>query len=120
MEKNGGAALREYWDKISDEVKNDSVNEQPKDVDTHQSIFPTHLRILFVNCLADYTVNLYGLHPSENQLKNISKSAIALVPSLASKCSNNETVIFDSINLNLKFLRYKFHCSMQYLFFRTY
>lgn len=95
VENNGGAVIFEHLDKIRDDAEDSATNELPNDSsDTRQNVLPNDLRILFVNCLADYTVNLFGMNPTDDRLKNIACSAIALVPSLASKHSNSETVIF--------------------------
>lgn len=96
IEKNGGAALFDYLDQMNDDAVDSAMNElsiNPANDNTTQNILPNHLRIAFVNCLADYTVKLYGLSPTDDRLKNIAHSAVALIPSLASKCSESEIVI---------------------------
>lgn len=93
IEENGGARVFEHLD---NEAENSAINQfqiESDVVNTHPSILPNDLRITFVNCLADYTINVYGLSPTDVQLKNIAHSAIALVPPLASKCSDSEIVI---------------------------
>lgn len=103
IERNGAERVLEYLNRKCDDTENDGINELPVDKDDVQNVLPVELRINFVNCLADYTVSLFGLHPTENQLKNIAQSAIALVPSLASKGSGSEIVI-----ISLKFNCYMF------------
>lgn len=93
VENNGGASVFEYLNQTHNEA---DVNEVSIDTDTGSSngnVLPTDLRILFVNCLADYTASLFGLRPTDDRLKNIAQSAVALIPSLASKCSESEIVI---------------------------
>lgn len=99
VESNGGSAVFNYLDRFQSEVVDGTDNELPIDAaaaNTH--VLPNELRILFVNCLADYTVSLFGSRPSDERLKNIAHSAVALVPSLASKCSENEIVITNEIH----------------------
>lgn len=96
MERNGGAAVFEYLDELRDSAENSALYQLPVDIDendTQQNRMPIELRMSFVNCLADYTVNLFGLHPTESQLKNIAQSAVDLVPFLASKSSDSKIVI---------------------------
>lgn len=96
IEQNGGALVFEHLDRMRDDMENTAMNQLPVDNDeneTEQNILPVGLRMTFVNCLADYTVSLFGLSPSELQLKNIADSAVALVPTLMSKSSDNKSVI---------------------------
>lgn len=96
VENNGGAIVFEHLDQMHNEAEDSAVDKLPIDTDTANAIrnvLPNDLRILFVNCLADYTVCLFGLRPTDVRLKNIAHSAIALIPSLASKCSGSEIVI---------------------------
>lgn len=84
----------DYLDEMRDDAEDSAINELPTDKSTNNmNVLPNHLRILFVNCLADYTVSLFGLSPTDDRLKNIAHSAIALIPSLASKHSDSEIVI---------------------------
>lgn len=96
VENNGGAIVFEHLEKMYDDAEESVINELPIDTgtdNTHRNIIPNHFCILFINCLADYTVSLYGMSPTDDRLKNIAHSAIALIPSLASKCSDSEIVI---------------------------
>lgn len=100
IENNGGAAVFEHLDQMQDETVDSAMNELQIDTDnenTGRGILPNHLRIAFVNCLADYTVKLYGSSPTDDRLQNIAHSAVALIPSLASKCSESEIVIINSL-----------------------
>lgn len=94
VENNGGATVFDYLDQMRDDAEDSAVTELPIDQSTNNTnVLPNHLRILFVNCLADYTVSLFGLSPTDDRLKNIAHSAIALIPSLASKHSDSDIVI---------------------------
>lgn len=96
IERNGETALFEHLDDLRDSIENSAMNQLPVDIDenyTQQNMMPIELRMSFVNCLADYTVSLFGLQPTESQLKNIAQSAVDLVPFLASKSSDSKIVI---------------------------
>lgn len=107
VESNGGSAVFNHLSQIQNEADDGTDNRLPMNAaaaNTHQYVLPNELRILFVNCLADYTVSLFGLRPSDERLKNIAHSAVALIPSLASKCSENEIVITNEIqNSNVSY-----------------
>lgn len=94
IERNGGDAVFQYLDRLRDIAENSTTNQLPDDDenDTQYNVMPVELRISFVNRLADYTVSVFGLHPTESQLKNIAHSAVDLVPCLASKSSDSEIV----------------------------
>lgn len=93
VERNGGAAVFDHLNQLQND------GDSAEDGTENPCVLPNDLRILFVNCLADYTVSLFGSRPSDDRLKNIAHSAVALIPSLASKCSENEIVIKLSIQM---------------------
>lgn len=109
IERNGGTSVMERLDRMRDDTENSALPVDAEADDTQQSILPIDLRMTFVNYLADFTVCSYGLRPTDSQMKNIAQSAVALVPSLASKKSDSEIVIYSSEYKCYLFCRTEIH-----------
>lgn len=103
-EQNGAVAVFEYLDSKRDDAE-DSVldpqllleNEDGLLENESEKVLPAYLRLRFVNCLAEYTISLFGHHPTENQLTQIAKAAVALIPQFHSKTSESGIVSIQKI-----------------------
>lgn len=94
IENHGGARVFEYLDVSRDLLERSIIGlhtdavEVASEADSDNKsnpVLPENIRLLFVNKLADFTVDTFGYSPTKEQFTQVALGAIELVPQLRSK-----------------------------------